>query len=262
MPSLTTRLLSHPETPAAYKRATQAPFLQLAGQGRLPAAALSQWLAQDRLYAQAYTRFIGGLLSRVRLPVKASRDRPVKETLEWRVVQVLKSSLDGILVELAFFEDTAARYGLDLAAVPEDKAGGKVGSSGGGGRGEFGPNPTTAAYVDLFDSFGAEVGHATKSVFEGLVLLWATEKCYHDAWTYARDQGQAKDGAENDLDGGALRKEFIPNWTSDDFGAFVGEIEACLNQYAEARGGADVDETALRVWKEVLQLEEGFWPKM
>ncbi|ETS76946.1 hypothetical protein PFICI_10820 [Pestalotiopsis fici W106-1] len=260
MPSLTARLLSHPQTPDAYKRATQSPFLQLAGQGRLPPTTLSQWLAQDRLYAQAYARFIGGLLSRVRLPVRS--DRPIRETLEWRVVQVLKSSLDGILVELAFFEDTAAKYGLDLAAVvPAEKVVGSSGGGGGSGK-EFGPNPTTAAYVDLFDSFGAG-GNANKSVFEGLVLLWATEKVYHEAWTYARDQGQASQTkAEDDLDGGALRKEFIPNWTSAEFGAFVDEIEACLDQYAETHSGADVDETALRVWKEVLQLEQGFWPQV
>ncbi|KAI4599387.1 hypothetical protein KJ359_001829 [Pestalotiopsis sp. 9143b] len=257
MHSLTSRLLAHPEqTPGAYERATQSPFLRLAGRGRLPRAALSQWLAQDRLYAQAYARFIGGLLSRVRLPVASGTN--VKETIEWRVVQVLKASLEGILTELAFFEDAAGRYGLDLKAVP------KEGVAQGRGEGEdgFGPNDTTAAYVDLFDSFGAEAGQQ-KTVLDGLVLLWATEKVYHEAWTYAREEGK-KEGGEggDDLDGGALRKEFIPNWTSDEFGAFVAEIEGCLNEYAQVRGGADVDDVALKVWTEVLRLEEGFWPKV
>jgi thiaminase len=64
--TLTTYLLSlHP---SAFHAATQTPFLQRAGQGTLPRNALQKWLAQDRLYAQAYVRFASLLLANVPLP--------------------------------------------------------------------------------------------------------------------------------------------------------------------------------------------------
>ncbi|KAI1859724.1 hypothetical protein JX265_010173 [Neoarthrinium moseri] len=257
MPTLTSHLTSHPQTAEAYTRATQSAFLSLAGQGRLPRPVLSQWLSQDRLYAQAYVRFIGGLLARLRLPVAKAAD-----AVEWRVLRVLKDALDGIVRELAFFEDTAARYGLDLAAGPGEAS---ENSSAG-----FGPNRVTEAYVDLFDSFGARHGGAQaasvaggeRTLLEGLVLLWATEKVYLDAWTYAREQGAGREGGKTgeDLDGGALRREFIPNWTSEEFKGFVDEIQGCLDEYAAAQGGEGVQDRALELWKHVLQLEEGFWP--
>ncbi|KAH6647323.1 hypothetical protein BKA67DRAFT_662125 [Truncatella angustata] len=255
-PSLSSRLLSHPETTTQYIRATQSAFLRWAGQGRLSPLVLSQWLSQDRLYAQAYVRFIGGLLSRVRLPIT----QPSVGTVEWRVLSVLTEALEGITRELAFFEEMADKYHLDLACSVEDQIDATP-------RREFGPNTVTAEYVHLFDSFsGPNAGIDTsRSLFDGLVLLWATEKVYLDAWTYAKEQGRSQDiqqEGEEDLDGGALRNEFIPNWTSNEFVAFVREIQACLDDYAVAHDDSDHEDIALDIWKQVLRLEEGFWPNV
>ena len=49
---LTAYLLA--STPNALTRATTHPFLAAAGRGTLPKPLLSQWLSQDRLYAQSY----------------------------------------------------------------------------------------------------------------------------------------------------------------------------------------------------------------
>ena len=272
-PSITKGLLSSPDIAELYERATHNEFLALAGQGRLPRDQLSQWLAQDRLYCQAYARFIGGLISRVHLPAgkekntNQNQNQPTSSTLEWRILSLLRDSLTGMMTELKFFESTAKDYNLDLAAVGSEMESQAVG---------FGPNKTTREYIDLFDSFAAHPGARTdKHLLEGLLVLWITEKAYLDSWSYAKQQQQqspqenpddadaAAAAAAEDLDGGALRKHFIPNWTSDEFQAFVSEIEECLEALAAAQNH-DTEEVlianSLSVVKKVLVLEEAFWP--
>ncbi|KXJ95872.1 hypothetical protein Micbo1qcDRAFT_157970 [Microdochium bolleyi] len=287
-PGLTDHLLHLPDTAALYPRATQSRFLELAGAGRLSRSHLSQWLSQDRLYAQAYVRFIGGLLSLVELPTpiryggaaaahaKIKMRMSMTQTLEWRILEMLRACLENILRELAFFEDTAAEYGIDLASMgPASDA-------------AFGPNETTRGYIDLFDSFGGKVGGGGEdnnsnkdnnkmALLRGLVVLWTTEKVYLDAWLYAAAQGRSssgggsskdvdQDASSEDEDGGALRKAFIPNWTSDEFKTFVEEIRGCLDNFAAVvRQGQDAssdgtEAVAGEVFRQVLLLEEGFWP--
>lgn len=309
-PLLTDHLLALPDTAELYPRATQSRFLELAGVGRLPRGYLSQWLSQDRLYAQAYVRFIGGLISLVELPYNKqqshqaggatvgggkARSQRLTETLEWRILEMLKGCLDNVLRELAFFEDTAAEYGIDLAAgvvgvggVQQDgsDASGQNGNDESSPPPPFGPNETTQGYIDLFDSFGGRATAASSArekgsgdndkmaLLRGLVVLWTMEKVYLDAWLYAAAQGGRRDAAE-DEDGGALRTAFIPNWTSDEFKAFVEEIRGCLDELAgvvvvvvqqqrepEERARLDdaVKEVAGRGFRQVLLLEEGFWP--
>ncbi|KAJ5390303.1 uncharacterized protein N7496_001371 [Penicillium cataractarum] len=119
---LTAWLLS--ATPQALRRATTHPFLAAAGNGTLSKETLSQWLSQDRLYAQSYIRFIGMLLTKIRLPANApSHDTPQNPIIEQAVVDVLIDALVNIRTELAFFEATAVEYGLDLTAIPPDEGG-------------------------------------------------------------------------------------------------------------------------------------------
>ncbi|KAI1266859.1 heme oxygenase-like protein [Xylariaceae sp. FL1019] len=246
-PPLTSRLLTSPEASDLYTRATQCAFLSLAGQGRLPKKTLSQWLSQDRLYAQAYVRFIGGLISRVRLPLTS--DASMTSTLSWRILTLLQGCLSGITRELQFFEETAKSHGLDLAL---SATGGEL----------FGPNEITGKYIELFDSFGALASGNTGilGLLDGLVVLWATEKAYLDSWSFAKKQSEGQT-RENDLDGGALREKFIPNWTSEEFEAFVKEIGECVDAYAdELVIREDGVEECVEVFRSVLVLEEKFWP--
>jgi len=67
-PSLTEYLLEIDKK--GFKSATEAEFLVRAGEGTLGKEVLEQWLAQDRLYAQAYIRFASLLLANVRLPTR------------------------------------------------------------------------------------------------------------------------------------------------------------------------------------------------
>jgi thiaminase len=242
--SVADMLMSHPETVAQYTRATQNQFLRYAGQGKVSKNKLSQWLSQDRLYAQAHCRFLGGLISRVHL----SKEQGMDSSLEWRLITLLKGALDGILRELQFFEETAKKYGLDLAYSEHG--------------GEFRPDSTTTGFINCFDGFGADATAGRDSLFQGLVVLWTTEKVYLDAWTFASEEGKGVN-ADHDLDGGALRNEFIPNWTSKAFNGFVKEIQECLDSYATRQYTPnEAKAIALDSWKKVLPLEEGFWPEV
>lgn len=128
---LTSWLLS--ATPQALKRATTHPFLASAGSGTLSKETLSQWLSQDRLYAQSYIRFIGMLLTKIHLPViPPCTDTPhtTRTTIEQTLIDVLIDALVNIRTELHFFESTAVQYGLDLTSIPPDEGGASLSDSG------------------------------------------------------------------------------------------------------------------------------------
>lgn len=252
--SLTNILLQ--SAPESLSGATQHPFLRLAGRGSLPKSTLSRWLSQDRLYAQAYIGFIGALIARVDLPYAYTADK--QSNLPWRIVKLLLSALENIDRELGFFEKTAHKYGLELDAPSHAD-------------GVFALEPATNEYIDLFRSFGAD---PSKSLLQGLVVLWATETVYLRAWTYAASlaysgsnpmatptDAEAGEFAA-DMDAGALRAAFIPNWTCAEFRQFVKEIAEVTDLLAERESVIDEDlEGYKAVWSHVLDIESRFWPR-
>ncbi|KAH8775888.1 hypothetical protein BGZ57DRAFT_981673 [Hyaloscypha finlandica] len=230
--------------PEGFKKATQTPFLERAGKGTLDKRVLQQWLSQDRLYAQAYVRFASLLLANIRLPA-AVNPGDVNEKL----ADLIVDSLTNIRLELRFFEQVATKYGLDINAREEEASEGVKG------------------YRELFFSTGEGIEAAKLPLLDGLVLLWATEKCYLEAWTYASSFSKGLEGreeGEGDADGGALRKEFIPNWTSPEFEAFVEKIGSFVDVLSEqeSEGKARVMQRVEELWRRVLDVEERFWPKM
>lgn len=247
-----------------FDRATKHPFLKAAGQGQISKTILSEWLAQDRLYAQSYIRFIGLLLSKVRLPSGNPNTRKSQEpTTEQRVFDILVEALVGIQSELRFFDSTAAEYGLDLTAIPRDEVEGE------GTSGIFGPSPITRAYVDLFMSAGS----AGVSLLEGMSVLFATEYSYLQAWKYAAFISMSTSTTtglvgdlDMDADGGALRRKFIPNWSSLEFEQFVLRLQDVTDELGGRVKGAEEGERergkCLGWWKQVLWLEERFWPQV
>ncbi|GES58578.1 transcription regulator PAB1642 [Aspergillus terreus] len=230
------QLTTHLPTTLSPEKATTHPFLSAAGKGLLPAPTLSQWLSQDRLYAQAYVRFIGLLLSKLQLPVVPGAASPTT-----RAAGILIDAVVNIQRELQFFEDVAREYALDLNA--------------GAGEGAFGPTPITHAYIDMFMAAGSP----GVSVLEGLVVLWATEVCYLRAWRYAASFLGEKPAGGRDADGGALRERFIPNWSSAEFEQFVDSIGEVVDAMGESVDGEMLGKCE-RWWKQVVWLEERFWP--
>lgn len=128
---LTTWLLQ--SSPESLTRATTHPFLAAAGRGTLPKSTLSQWLSQDRLYAQSYIRFMGQLLTKIRLDSRASYPNAVTaSTADQQAVDVIIDALVNIRTELRFFESTAREYGLDLSAISADEGGPGLAGNGSG----------------------------------------------------------------------------------------------------------------------------------
>ena len=180
----------------ALSAATQHPFLRRAAQATLPNQLLLSWLAQDRLYALSYVTFMGQLLAKVH--VTSSADRT--STLNWRIVNCLIDCLTNIRAEIKLFEDVGQEHGWI----------GELGNAR--------PSLQTQAYKDLF----AGAGQPSAGLLRGMVTLWATEKCYLLAWSHARDHiPHLNTSKSNDV----MQGTFIPNWSSKEFGEFVGVLE-------------------------------------
>lgn len=241
-------------------RATQSKFLARAASGTLPKVVISHWLANDRLYMQGYVRLTGELLRITKMPLKPT---PSKEAgpLELRLIDWLVSALVNIRREERFFMDVAERFGLDVDLLGAD----------GVSIAEEKKIEGLKSYEKLFDSL--TMGQSAETVLpwlEGVVLFWATEKVYFEAWSWAKRQTDlaADKEYELDADGGAMRMEFIPNWTSKEFIEFVGALEAILNEGVREAVGEDgelrkhIEARAERVWQQLLDAEEAFWPQV
>ena len=65
-----------------------------------------------------------------------------------------------------------------------------------------------------------------------------------------------------------MRKEFIPNWTNDEFIKFVNTLEGIVNDGVKKAVNDDRtkwDEVVSRaepIWKALLDAEEAFWPDL
>lgn len=253
--ALTTHLLS--VSKEQFARATQSPFLAHAASGSLSKSVISDWLANDRLYMQGYIRLSGELLRILQLPSKPTASTAVG-TVEVRLLDWLVDALVNIRREERFFMDVAERFGLNVDLTELDGASVKEEKKVEGLR----------RFEKLFASLTS--GHPPPSTLpwlEGAVLFWATEKVYFEAWSWAKKQAETgqKDYGKDD-DGGAMRKEFIPNWTNEEFIKFVNTLEDILNEGVHEAIVSDegmkrtIVERAEAVWRQLLDAEEAFWP--
>ncbi|MCJ1311277.1 hypothetical protein MMC25_004948 [Agyrium rufum] len=237
---------------ASFEAATSAPFLKAAGLGRISKITLAQYLSQDRLYQQAYVRFLGQLLGKLRFDVPASRASLMQRTLD-----VLVAALVNIRDELKSFESIAEKWGFGLEtplSAPDDRLAYRELNRTG-----FGPTPITRGYIDFFVS----VSGPSSTLLEGLVALWGTEKCYLEAWKVAKDlTPPGSVDFSGDSDEGALRGDLMPTWTTPEFEEFVEKIETLMNEVAQGRGEELTNHVrgCEDVWRQVLWLEERFWP--
>lgn len=204
---------------------------------------------------QGYIRLSGALLRIVPLPHKSTPSTSAGP-VSLRLLDWLVDALVNIRREERFFMDVAERYGLDVDLDGEE-----------GGQGQ--KIEGLKRYEEVFGRLTGGGGEEEEVLpwLEGVVLFWATEKVYFEAWSWAKGQaGAVGREFEEDEDGGAMRKDFIPNWTNEEFSKFVDTLEAILNEGVEETVGGDegmrrrVEERAEVVWKEVLDAEEAFWP--
>lgn len=263
--------------PPAFTAATQAPFLAAAGAGRLPKSILATWLANDRLYIHAYIKAAGRALAVIDLPqttTTSSSSEPAAP--ETQLVDWLITTLAELRREERLFVDVARRYGLGSIDLETD-----VSEEGGGREVRRVPGSVKSAGLVMMERLFGSL-HPAASVdrnvplpwLEAAVVFWGTERVYSEAWTWAKgqqhEQGQGGDQdkeQEEDADGGALRREFIANWSNEGFHAFVRQLGGIVDRAMEEAVGAlgegvraGLVKRAEKVWRELVAAETAFWP--
>lgn len=249
--SLTQELLGSDK--AAYEQATQAPFLLAAAKGQLPKDVLGKWLANDRMYIHNYIRGAGRMLATYELPVTAHHQKqPIFAIVDWLI-----EALANVRREEHFFIEVARKYNITVD-LPVDEHGKIVDKDKLEGLVKF-----EKLFVDI------ERRRETPLPWlEDAIVFWATEKAYLDAWSWAKSKQDGGD-AGSDADGGALREEFIPNWSSPGFATFVDKLSSIIDKAASeevSKNGEKVKlelfERAKEKWMKVLNAEKLFWPQV
>ena len=155
--------------PALWLAATRHPFLEGVRTGTLPPGALDTWLVQD-------ARFVADLLAfQSRLVPRAPR----------HAQRLLAEGVVALVDELAWFDDLAARRGLDLSTSAL---------------------PATLAYAELLHRMDAA------PYADAVGALWVVERVYLDAWTSARP-------------GDGDHAELVEHWTTPGFADYVAGLE-------------------------------------
>lgn len=264
--SLTTHLLSI--SIPQLKRTTTAPFLARAAQGQLPKPVIAEWLANDRFYIQGYISLADNLIRIIETTSKATRTTATTvdvESIESRLLRWLDAAVVNVKRELEWFDEMTKSYNLSAPILSADQK-----SLG------------VQRFEALFAQLAAQRPNDFLPWLEGAVCLFSTEKVYYEAWSWARrqdrrrsaDSGRSRSRSPNpatmdyskDLDGGAMRKEFIPNWSNKNFMMFVETLERIINEGVGEAVGRDeqrwqeVKQRADAAWQATLDAEEAFWP--
>lgn len=197
-----------------------------------------------------------------------------------KLVGLLSDALVNVQREVEFFERVARQYGLAMdegaeegRAVREMKGVmGSVELLGGEGRDDPSPGEKGMLMVGLVLLYGTEIVSLYSlryNIWSGLQddqLTKMAFKCYLTAWRNALpDDGQVN--YKNDADGGALRTEFIPNWTSAEFKAFVERIAVLTDEWWNVAFPSDEDKAEILphveiAWRRLLEVEAKFWPEV
>ncbi|KAF2128426.1 heme oxygenase-like protein [Dothidotthia symphoricarpi CBS 119687] len=252
--ALTTHLMSYNSD--HFRRATQSSFLVHAAKGTLPKPVLAQWLANDRVYLQGYVSYAEQLLSLLRRIMPRELVKGHK-SVEHRLVDWLEEALQNIRREENFFVEIADTYKLNVSWITST-ANASTKSEG------------LRRFETLFAQTGRNQEHTFIPWLEGAVLLWATEKVFYEAFSWAQKQDTQASSRmyENDQDGGAMRKDLIPNWSNRDFLMLVETLERIINEGVGSAVNKDdarwkeVKTRTHAVWEALLDAEEAFWPSV
>jgi thiaminase len=238
--NLTTHLLA--VNREQLQRIIHHPFLARAANGTLPKSLVEQWLANDLQYLKIYK----GLSAYTLVILRKQKPEITLSDAEEQLAKWLEAAVPNGTREEVLFQDVANRYGFNIAITDAIK------------------NEGLKRYEALYSALTSpnQINNASPMPWlEGAVTLWAMEKIYYEAWSWAasQDTQYSPRTYEKDLDGGAMRKEFISNWASKEFAAFVEELERAVDDEVGKVTG-EIRQRAEDVWKAVLDAEEAFWP--
>ncbi|KAI9302463.1 hypothetical protein BJ944DRAFT_269901 [Cunninghamella echinulata] len=228
-----------------YEKATKHSFLEKMGTYTIEPKSLQQWIYQDRYYTNGYTKMMGIMMSRVAL-FNESRELgdnnpDYTESHSQRIFKLLSFAVSNVFRECQFFTELLSRSPYTSFDKVDMKQ-------------------WTRRYTDFQQKVASTSGY---DLGEALVLLWAMEKVFLDAWTFAKSiiQQQKENGKENtttiDPIHVATIQELVNNWTLDEFKEFVDECANLVNALNIS------DPLRLKsfekVYRETLQLEVKFW---
>ncbi|KAF9467727.1 heme oxygenase-like protein [Collybia nuda] len=225
--SITTHLLSQSTKPSYLEATSAHPFIASAANGTLSNDLLSFWLYQDRIYAaHAYPPFIGSLIANI--PFDRTSQPNVDASK--RILDILNFSLQNIVREVEFFENTATQWGLRTDGWKERKG--------------------TRDYT-------AEMARISRSgsVEEGLLFLWAMERIYLDAWMHVHN----KLTSDPQTTTPSPVMVFATNWSTPEFQSFVIDLGNLVDDLYQ-NGGPKMWKRAEDIWQRTVELEEAFWP--
>ncbi|KAI9752188.1 MAG: hypothetical protein M1835_001115 [Candelina submexicana] len=280
MRSLTTHLLSLPPAgPAPTIKTLSYPhsLSRHVSRSLLSLGTLQNCLTQDRIFAYAYIRFIGALLSTVTPDAEAGGER---KAVLGEVVAILIDALVNMKHELKGIESVWQTYQIAF----EQEETGK----------EQGPNTVTKGYEELFERVAGELrgGEGSTGWLKALVLLWAVGVCGVEARREGRRKKEFVDTVKprntsspkdnecscerevpiHKVDPDPLVPDAVDGCRDGDLEAFVERMRGVVDSFAVAAvddpvgdvrtGYEELRRECEGVWLEVLRLEERFWDEM
>jgi len=168
--SLTDHLVSR-AAPMKLYDATHSTFLRCCSDGRIDVPTLSRYLTQERIFLQAYIRYLALLLANISIPSRPNllsspsqastiqADRRINA----RLTSHLIARLSKAQAQLSLFSDLAVNIpGLNLESWEEAT--------------DDGMTDATRMLIRLFDVIGSAIERGEKSVLVGMVVMWTREK--------------------------------------------------------------------------------------
>jgi thiaminase len=218
--------------PESYHAATHHRLLIEIGNLEVTPQHLSSWIVEDKFYTSGYIRMLETMLSRFpqkKVTAKGSVD-PTDS-----LYSLLSFAHENIIREANFFQNLLARYNIVSDNLKNMR-------------------PLTKQYTDFQQKVAEE---SDEHLGEALVLLWAMERVFFDAWSHAKSLLINHPPTGNESSHIKTIRELVENWSSEEFEQFVDECAKQVNNLSMC------DSARLtkyeRIYHEMLGFEQQFW---
>ncbi|KAH8551632.1 hypothetical protein BGW37DRAFT_491675 [Umbelopsis sp. PMI_123] len=217
--------------PESYYAATHHKFLNEIGNLEVTPQHLSTWIIEDKFYTSGYIRMLEQMLNR--LPQQVTAKGQVDS--DGSLYNLLAFAHQNIIREANFFQNLLARYDIVADKVNDMR-------------------PLTKRYTNFQQKIAEE---SDEDLGEALVLLWAMEQVFFDAWSHARSLLTEHPPTENESAHINTIRELVENWSSEEFKQFVDDCAIQVNKLYPS------DSSRLakyqRVYRDMLVFEQKFW---
>ncbi|CAO3666989.1 unnamed protein product [Umbelopsis vinacea] len=222
--------------PHNYHAATHHRLLNEMGTLQVTPQHLSSWLVQDKFYTSGYVKMLEIMMSRLPQNSKAPTTiNDEQKSPEKTLYGLLSFAHENIVREANFFSDLLARYNITSDSVEDMR-------------------PLTKGYTDFQKKVSEE---SDDNLGEALVLLWAMERVFFDAWSHARSLLLKHPPAENESHHIKTIRELVENWSSEEFKQFVDQCAFHVNALPESDAARLSKYEA--VYRDMLVFEQKFW---